>query len=240
MESAECKSSCVKCWETASFGIWQTLTTLSFFSILRVLSSMTFVGPRESSERELRDALFAPTYHGLFPRHYITQRGGCRRFDPVKGRQSMKRALLTCVVLFLALSSTGCTHRNLARNGCSSCQSGCQGGCPDGACRGMAMGGCRNGNCGPAGGGIMGGGMFAGGGMGGHMAGGPGGEGGPCRTCGRTPTKGPGGGICAYQPWQHYSDGGMPGPSTAQVAYPYYTTRGPRDFLLNNPPNIGR
>lgn len=26
----------------------------------------------------------------------------------------------------------------------------------------------------------------------------------------------------------------------AQVAYPYYTTRGPRDFLLNNPPTIGR
>ncbi len=26
---------------------------------------------------------------------------------------------------------------------------------------------------------------------------------------------------------------------TAQVAYPYYTTRGPRDFLLNNPPTIG-
>ncbi len=24
------------------------------------------------------------------------------------------------------------------------------------------------------------------------------------------------------------------------VAYPYYTTRGPRDFLINNPPTIGR
>jgi hypothetical protein len=30
---------------------------------------------------------------------------------------------------------------------------------------------------------------------------------------------------------------GVPGPT---VAYPYYTTRGPRDFLLNNPPSIGR
>ena len=30
-----------------------------------------------------------------------------------------------------------------------------------------------------------------------------------------------------------------PGPSAAQVAYPYYTTRGPRDFLLDNPPSIG-
>jgi hypothetical protein len=32
---------------------------------------------------------------------------------------------------------------------------------------------------------------------------------------------------------------GPPGPATAQVAYPYYTTRGPRDFLINNPPSIG-
>jgi hypothetical protein len=30
---------------------------------------------------------------------------------------------------------------------------------------------------------------------------------------------------------------GMPG---AVVAYPYYTIRGPRDFLLDNPPSIGR
>jgi hypothetical protein len=29
------------------------------------------------------------------------------------------------------------------------------------------------------------------------------------------------------------------GPQTGQYAYPYYTTRGPRDFLLNNPPSIG-
>jgi hypothetical protein len=30
---------------------------------------------------------------------------------------------------------------------------------------------------------------------------------------------------------------GVAGPT---VAYPYYTTRGPRDFFLNNPPSIGR
>jgi len=29
------------------------------------------------------------------------------------------------------------------------------------------------------------------------------------------------------------------GPSTAAVTYPYYTTRGPRDFLMANPPSIG-
>ena len=31
-----------------------------------------------------------------------------------------------------------------------------------------------------------------------------------------------------------------PGPPTAQVAYPYYSVRGPRDFFLDNPPTIGR
>ena len=33
---------------------------------------------------------------------------------------------------------------------------------------------------------------------------------------------------------------GTGGATTAQVAYPYYTTRGPRDFFVNNPPTIGR
>ncbi|NLE39864.1 MAG: hypothetical protein GX621_17735 [Pirellulaceae bacterium] len=30
-----------------------------------------------------------------------------------------------------------------------------------------------------------------------------------------------------------------PGPPTGAVAYPYYTTRGPRDFLAKNPTSIG-
>jgi len=30
---------------------------------------------------------------------------------------------------------------------------------------------------------------------------------------------------------------GVPGPT---VAYPYYTSRGPRDYFANNPPSIGR
>ena len=33
---------------------------------------------------------------------------------------------------------------------------------------------------------------------------------------------------------------GPAGPPTATVAYPYYTTRGPRDFLASEPPNLGR
>ncbi len=30
-----------------------------------------------------------------------------------------------------------------------------------------------------------------------------------------------------------------PGMSAGAVAYPYYTTRGPRDYFQNNPPSIG-
>ncbi len=30
------------------------------------------------------------------------------------------------------------------------------------------------------------------------------------------------------------------GPPTGQVAYPYYSVRGPRDFFMDNPPSIGR
>ncbi len=33
--------------------------------------------------------------------------------------------------------------------------------------------------------------------------------------------------------------GADPGPATGTVTYPYYTTRGPRDFLAKNPPSIG-
>jgi hypothetical protein len=33
--------------------------------------------------------------------------------------------------------------------------------------------------------------------------------------------------------------GGPAGPPSAQVTYPYYTVRGPRDFFANNPSSIG-
>jgi hypothetical protein len=46
------------------------------------------------------------------------------------------------------------------------------------------------------------------------------------------------GGVCptgTYPEPQMFNSG----PPTGQVAYPYYTTRGPRDFLMRNPPSIG-
>ena len=41
------------------------------------------------------------------------------------------------------------------------------------------------------------------------------------------------GDCCGTDPGQYG------GPATAAVAYPYYTTRGPRDFLAKNPRGIG-
>ena len=34
-------------------------------------------------------------------------------------------------------------------------------------------------------------------------------------------------------------EGFTPGPPAGTITYPYYTIRGPRDFLANNPPSIG-
>jgi hypothetical protein len=47
-----------------------------------------------------------------------------------------------------------------------------------------------------------------------------------CKTCKGRPPEGPP---------QEFN----PGPPAAQVAYPYYTIRGPRDFLARNPSSIG-
>src|SRR3954465_5875389 len=66
-----------------------------------------------------------------------------------------------------------------------------------------------------------------------------------CQHCGRGYCGGGPGVGCSGCPFcgcgpsgdQNYNFN--PGPPVAQTAYPYYTLRGPRDFLLNNPPSIG-
>lgn len=46
--------------------------------------------------------------------------------------------------------------------------------------------------------------------------------------------------IHASQGWRHERpEFGPPGPPSGTVGYPYYTLRGPRDFLADNPPSIG-
>jgi hypothetical protein len=66
-----------------------------------------------------------------------------------------------------------------------------------------------------------------------------------CPRCGRGYCGGcPGPGcnccpFCGCGPSGDQNYNFNPGPPVAQTAYPYYTLRGPRDFLLNNPPSIG-
>jgi hypothetical protein len=112
-----------------------------------------------------------------------------------------------------------------------SCTGGCEEGCGcavDGNCT-CGEGGCACGegcNCGAGGrlvNGIASG--FCGPGCG--MNGACGGMNGPC------------GSFCPNgQTYPEYPSFNQ-GPPTGQVAYPYYTTRGPRDFLARNPPSIG-
>ena len=56
--------------------------------------------------------------------------------------------------------------------------------------------------------------------------------GGACGHCGAH-------GLCPHKGGYPEQPRVYPGPPSAQVAYPYYTTRGPRDFLMANPPTIG-
>lgn len=59
-----------------------------------------------------------------------------------------------------------------------------------------------------------------------------------CQACGR-----PRAALCGTvgcRGCARCADGGFtPGPPSAAITYPYYTNRGPRDFLAENPPSIG-
>ena len=147
------------------------------------------------------------------------------------------RSALIAITAALMFAATGCHHHNVSKGGCGSCGPG--GGLGEGRLLGhLADGG------GPFGHGGHGGGLF-GGGHGGHGGGGlfGGGHGG-----------GGGGGFGHHAGGTHgpqapspvarlghgyYHDEPMPGPASPTYGYPYYTVRGPRDFLMDNPPSIG-
>ena len=120
---------------------------------------------------------------------------------------------------------------NRRPRGCSTCGSGILGRiggiagfkCNDGNCNGNACGSCQGGNWGGGGGtGCLAGPLgWQQGGLGYNQYLQPGllGHGAGAQLNNRPFT---------------------PGPPSGQTAYPYYTTRGPRDFLMANPPSIGR
>lgn len=120
-----------------------------------------------------------------------------------------------------------CTDGNCVDGGCrdGACygRNGAGFGCRDGACGNL---GCRNGVC-------VHGGCF------GRMC-----HDGSCQACRQH--VGRYGGLARHRltPGERCALGGCEpigpaGPPTGAVAYPYYTTRGPRDFLAKCPPSIG-
>ena len=44
----------------------------------------------------------------------------------------------------------------------------------------------------------------------------------------------------SHSRYPHHAQASAGAPQSATVGYPSYTTRGPRDFLADNPPSIGR
>ncbi len=123
----------------------------------------------------------------------------------------MKRLTILAAALVMLVGASGCASTNSC-NSCNSCNTG------GGGLLGK-LGGCNSGNCNASTG---------------------------CRA----------GKLAWQQGGLDYSEGlatGNPrhaqpgrqspmvaGPPTAGTAYPYYTVRGPRDFLMDNPPSIGR
>jgi hypothetical protein len=143
----------------------------------------------------------------------------------------MRSAFFIIVALTLAANGLGCAcHRKCGNfcghpghctncGGCGTCGTACScagGPCCDAGCGGHCRGGLlpRGGNCCTPRGGLF---EY----WWGHHGGGHGG---------------------AVDPYADPYAGQMqaaPPQSAGAVAYPYYTTRGPRDFLINNPPSIG-
>lgn len=133
------------------------------------------------------------------------------------------RAALFAIVASMSLFGAGC-HHNTCSNGCKGC---CDQGGESGYDPGGMGAGHRHSGHGLAGGGHVGGGRFghdhhARPGRGHHFGG---------RGPAHVPTL-----PHHFMQQQMYGQGGPQGPS---VAYPYYTTRAPRDFLMANPPSIG-
>jgi hypothetical protein len=156
----------------------------------------------------------------------------------------MRRAIFAFLAMAVIGSSTGCCCLDRLfcwgcngcggyghagpYDGCGGCGGGCGGGCSSGGCGG----GCSD--CGYAGNTVNGG------GGGGYVQnGGPGGPQGPSPRMMAKQRSGYG-----HPMVRQRRDSGdeyefAAGPPTGATTYPYYTNRGPRDFLARNPRDIG-
>ncbi|HBB72857.1 MAG TPA: hypothetical protein DC048_00250 [Planctomycetaceae bacterium] len=140
----------------------------------------------------------------------------------------MHRAFVLAALAMLAVGSTGCSIVDrlfLLNTDGPYGHHAHQGACRDGACEdGQCGPACQDGQCGP----------------------------GMCHGAACHPPKGPHVGRYGGLAKHHLSEAEKAaleasdyaavtpaGPPSGAVAYPYYTTRGPRDFLAKCPPSIG-
>jgi hypothetical protein len=145
----------------------------------------------------------------------------------------MKQILF--VVAMLSLATSGCARHRMMGCGEPACGVPCEPacGCCDPSCGDPCCndGCCADGRCG----------LGQGNGNGnerGQVCSACGGAGcGACGGCGFIGALATG--LCPHAGGYPEAQNFNPGPPTGQTAYPYYTTRGPRDFLQNNPPSIG-
>jgi hypothetical protein len=122
----------------------------------------------------------------------------------------MKRAIYLILAVMLLTSTTGCLSR-YTRGPQSCAAEGCQQGPENCASCGCDGNGCQD----PS----------------------------QCADQGDPSDNGPGHCCRLFHRRGDNGDGGdegfNPGPTAGTIAYPYYTTRGPRDFLARNPQSIG-
>jgi len=156
----------------------------------------------------------------------------------------MKNTLLAVAAALLMATGTGCQTLGPCGGGvCNPCGDVCGCGdacgsiCGDACCGGGGSSGGLLGEI--AGGGIGAGGMGLGGGI--H----PGAAAGGLAARLQAPSAGAPR-ISGNFNWRqrhetkHAMMAAEPGSQSAAYTYPYYTTRGPRDFFMDNPPPLGR
>jgi hypothetical protein len=129
----------------------------------------------------------------------------------------MNRTQASWLVVLVFAGLAGCAmHRAPGMNGCpdGACNAPTCGGVPGGV-PGEACGNCGQGACCDTSNGYF------------H----PGACSEPCPRCGHCP--------CLCHGRQEAGTGADGAGVVGTVTYPYYTVRGPRDFLAKNPPSIG-
>ncbi|MEL7264381.1 MAG: hypothetical protein AAFP69_06160 [Planctomycetota bacterium] len=135
----------------------------------------------------------------------------------------MQRWIAAAAMAALMVMMTGCATTRLGGKSCDGCKTSA---CSNGACGDSACGGLL--------GKLMGGGNCNSCGAGQCRAGSLGWQQGGLDYSSHLKPGFLGHGV------RHQQQVVNPGPQSGTVAYPYYTHRGPRDFLLSNPPSIGR